>query len=118
MSKESSKAKVEKKKKQTRNTATAKGLYTKTRSKWIKEPDTSYGAVVTLAREKAMDKNGGPLPKGTAVHHTKGSKEGAKNTEDDNHFAVVSFGDNVRESNMRRAGRTKAYIRKKLGKEM
>jgi hypothetical protein len=65
-----------------------------------------------------MDKNGGPLPKGTAVHHTKGSVAGAKNTEDDNHFAVVSFGDNVRESNMRRGKRSKEYIRKKLGRKM
>ena len=118
MSKESSKAKVAEKKKQTRNTASAKGLYTKTRSKWIKEPDTSYGAVVTLAREKAMDKNGGPLPKGSAVHHKSGNKAGAKNTKDDEDFSVISFSDNVRESNMRRAGRTKAYIRKKLGKDV
>lgn len=118
MSKESSKAKVEKKKKQTRNTDTAKGLYTKVRSKWIKEPDTSYGAVVTLAREKAMDKNGGPLPKGTAVHHKSGNKAGAKNTKDDMDFGVLTKGENTAESNMRRAGRTKAYIRKKLGKDV
>lgn len=118
MGKESSQARIAEKKKQTRNTDTAKGLYTKRRSKWVKEPGTSYGAVVTLARENAMDKNGGPLPKGTAVHHTKGSTAGAKNTEDDSHFAVVSFGDNVRESNMRRGKRSQDYIRKKLGKSV
>lgn len=115
MGKEASKAKIAKKKKQTRNTDTAKGLYTKLRSKYEKGAD-GYGAVVTLAREKAMEANGGSLPKGSAVHHKSGSKAGAKNTKDDMDFSVVSFEDNVRESNMRRAGRTKAYIRKKLGK--
>jgi hypothetical protein len=117
MSETTSKARA-KEKKQARNKDTSRGIYTKRRSKWIKEPDTGYGAVVTLAKENAMDKNGGPLPKGSAVHHTKGSKAGAKNTEDDNHFAVVSFGDNVRESNMRRGKRSKEYIRKKLGKNV
>jgi hypothetical protein len=117
MSKESSKAKVEKKKKQTRNTESAKGLYTKVRSKFIKDKN-GYGEPVTLAREKAMEANGGPLPKGSAVHHKSGNKAGAKNTKDDEDFSVISFSDNVRESNMRRAGRTKAYIRKKLGKDV
>lgn len=117
MSKESSKAKVEKKKKQTRNTETAKGLYTKVRSKFEKGAD-GYGAVVTLAREKAMEANGGSLPKGSAVHHKSGSKAGAKNKKDDMDFGVMSKSDNTRESNMRRAGRTKAYIRKKLGKDV
>jgi hypothetical protein len=117
MSKESSKAKVAEKKKQTRNTDTARGIYTKTRSKFLKDKD-GYGMPVTLAREKAMEANGGPLPKGTAVHHKKGSVAGAKNKEDDNHFSVISKGKNTAESNMRRAGRSKAYIRKKLGKDV
>jgi hypothetical protein len=117
MSKESSKAKVAEKKKQTRNTSTAKGLYTKTRSKFMKGSD-GYGAVVTLAKEKAMEANGGPLPKGSAVHHKSGNKAGAKNTKDDMDFGVMTKGENTAESNMRRAGRTKAYIRKKLGKDV
>lgn len=114
MSKESSKAKIAEKKKQTRNTDTAKGIYTKVRSKFLKLKDGS-GMPVTLAREKAMEANGGPLQKGTAVHHKSGSKAGAKNKDDDMDFSVMSKSDNTRESNMRRAGRSKAYIRKKLG---
>lgn len=112
MSKETSKARLKERKEQTRKAETSRGLYTKIRSKWLKEPGTSYGQVVTLAREKAMDANGGPLPKGTAVHHTKGSKAGASNTKDDEHFEVVSFSDNVRESNMRRGKKGKEAIDK------
>jgi hypothetical protein len=118
MSKESSLASLDKKKKQTRNSDTAKGLYSKVRSKWLKEKGTNYGQVVTAARENAMDANGGPLPKGTAVHHVNGSVPGAKNTKDDANFEVVSFGDNVRESNMRRGkkadiGKIRAWIKKR-----
>jgi hypothetical protein len=117
MSKESSKAKVAEKKKQTRNTDTAKGLYTKVRSKFEKGAD-GYGKVITLAREKAMEASGGSLPKGSAVHHKSGSKAGADNKKDDMDFGVMTKGENTAESNMRRAGRTKAYIRKKLGKDV
>jgi len=74
--------------------------------------------VITLAREKAMEANGGSLPKGSAVHHKSGSKAGAKNTKDDMDFGVLTKGENTAESNMRRGKRSKAYIRKKLGKDV
>lgn len=117
MGKESSKAKVAEKKKQTRNTDTAKGIYTKVRSKWSKAKDGS-GMPVTLAREKAMDAAGKKLPSDVAVHHKKGSVAGAKNKGDDNEWGIMSKSDNTRESNMRRGGRSKSYIKKKLGKNV
>jgi hypothetical protein len=116
MSETSSKARA-KEKKQTRAKDTSRGIYTKVRSKFVKGKD-GYGAVVTLAREKALEANGGKLPKDSAVHHKKGSVAGAKNTEDDNHWGVLTKGDNTRESNMRRGKRSKEYIRKKLGKNV
>lgn len=113
MGKESSQMRA----KQTRNKDTSRGIYTKIRSKFLKDKN-GYGEPVTLAREKAMEANGGPLPKGSAVHHTAGSVAGAKNKEDDNHWAVTTKGENTSESNMRRGGRSRAYIRKKLGKSV
>lgn len=91
-------------KKQTRKSDTAKGLYTKVRSKILKGKD-GYGAVVTVAREIAMMKAGKPLPSHMVAHHIDGNKKGAKNIDDDKKVMVVSKGENTAESNMRRAGK-------------
>ena len=114
MSKESSKAKVEKQKKQTRNTLTAKGIYDKQRSKFLKDPKTGYGRVISVAREKLLEKNGGedPGPDVVAFHIEGGSHKNGK-TEDEKAIWATK-GQNTSESNMRRAGRVKEYIKKKL----
>lgn len=116
MSETTSKARA-KEKKQARNKDTSKGIYTKVRSKFSNGPD-GFGSVITLAREKALEANGGKLPKDSAVHHKKGSVAGANNTEDDNHWGVMTKGQNTAESNFRRGKRSKEYIRKKLGKNV
>lgn len=53
---------VESSKKQTRNSLTAQGRgYRMVRSKHLKGPD-GYGRVISLAREKLIEKNGGKDP--------------------------------------------------------
>ncbi len=102
---------------QTRNEDTSRGIYTKIRSKFVKGKD-GQRAVITLAREKMIEANGGKDPGPNMVaHHTNGSKAGADNKSDDMKFEMVSFGDNVSESNQRRGGKdTKEWIRKRARK--
>jgi hypothetical protein len=104
-------------KKQTRNEDTSKGIYTKVRSRFVKGKD-GQKAVITLAREKMIEANGGKDPGPSMVaHHVEGSKAGANNKSDDDKFMMVSFGDNVSESNQRRGGKdTKEWIRKRARK--
>lgn len=63
MSEERFKSRVKaKRKEQTRNSLTAKGIgYKRVRSKFLKGPD-GYGRVIIEAREKLLEKNGGKDP--------------------------------------------------------
>lgn len=111
---EQSKQEMRRRKKQTRNSQTAKGLYDKVRSKFVKGPD-GYGEVVSKAREMAMERNGGPLPKGMIAHHVGGGASNNHSDSDEKTAIVISKSANTAESNMRRAGKTRAFIKKKLG---
>lgn len=112
MTKGSSKAEMHEKKKQTRNSATAKGLYDKVRSKWVKGAD-GYGAVISVAREKLLDKSHGKAPEGAVAFHLQGGAHNNHSTADEG--AIWSTkGQNTAESNMRRAGESEASIKKKL----
>jgi hypothetical protein len=113
MSKESSKAALAKRKEQTRNSDSAKGLYRKVRSKFVKDESGKYGRVVTVAREKLIEKNGGkdPGPDVIAFHTEGGSHWGDKG---DDKAIWSTKAQNTAESNMRRAGKKKSEIKKKL----
>ena len=109
MSETTSKARA----KQTRNALTSRGIYDKQRSKHVKGKD-GYGKVISVAREKLLDKNGGkdPGPDVVAFHVEGGSHKNGKT--DDEKAIWAPKGKNTSESNMRRGGRVKAYIKKKL----
>lgn len=114
MSKESSKASLsERKKKQTRNSLTAKGIYDKTRSKFLKDKN-GYGRVIAVAREQLLEKNGGKDPGSNVVaFHVEGGPHANGNTNDEKAIWATK-GQNTAESNMRRSGKDKKTIMKKL----
>jgi hypothetical protein len=61
-----------------------------------------------------MDKLKGPIPKGMVVHHMGRKKDGSEDVGNAEEVALISFSDNVRESNYRRGGKKEAWIKKKL----
>lgn len=97
-----------------RKSDTGRGLYSKVRSKFIKGKD-GYGAVVTLASEIAREKIGGPLPEGSVVHHLEGGSSVGNGREEESKSIVTTRAKNTAESNYRRGGKSKAWIKKKLG---
>jgi hypothetical protein len=114
MSKETSKARLKERKEQTRKAETSRGLYDKVRSKFVKGKD-GYGAVIAVARERLLAKNGGKDPGSdmVAFHVEGGSHRNGKSNDEKAIWA--SKGDNSRESNYRRGGKSKKEIQKKLG---
>jgi hypothetical protein len=88
-------------KEQTRNSLTAKGVgYNKVRSKFLKGPD-GYGRVISVAREKLLEKSGGKDPgKDVVARHL---KPGAHFEKDGGAAKWGSRGDNTAESNKFRA---------------
>jgi hypothetical protein len=114
MSKETSKARLKERKEQTRKAETSRGLYDKVRSKFVKEKGTNYGAVISVARERLIARNGGKDPGSdmVAFHVEGGSHRNGKSNDEKAIWA--SKGDNSRESNYRRGGKSKKEIQKKL----
>lgn len=112
---DSSKAAMHEKRRAKRASDTGRGIYSKIRSKFIKGPD-GYGAVISKARENLIAKNGGKDPGPNVVaHHLAGGSSYGNTMEEDSNSAFVSKSDNTRESNWRRGGKDKKWIKKKIG---
>jgi hypothetical protein len=115
MSETTSKAAIRERHKQTRNADTAKGLYTKVRSKIVKDPKTGYGIVVTKARELMIEKLGHNIPSNMVAHHLAGGSSVDDTWSQEKNAALVPKGENTAESNYRRGGKSRAWIKKKIG---